>query len=454
MSKNTAAPRAEPPRTRRPAASGKTSQGRKSRSIRPSTRSPTSSRPRRASPGENFAARQTAHQLSHRIRAGLVRGELRASADGPCTNRPTAPTQGHFRENSSGSSGQSARQLNLTAGAETGRCGENFAGTKVALRQTVHSQPCPIAPTQGYAGGELRASADGPCTNRPHRAHAGPFQGKLLRLIRTARPSAQPHRTRAELLRRKLRRDESYCPTDGTTACRANRPRCIRAELRRGKLRGPADCPCTDRSHRARAGSFQGKFHRHVRLPARQPNPISPAQGCSGKNFTGTKVALRQTRQQSVRQPPPPRPRRVISGEISQACQTARPSAQPNLTRTGVFREKLHRDESRAPSDKATVRPSTAPTAPAQGHFRGNFAARKDSPPVSSAPPCPRRAAPGKTSQAKNHSAADGTTLAARPTILVKLRGPADGATIIHPPVRPGQTSYARKRPPDARPSK
>ena len=413
MSKNTAAPRAEPPRTRRPAASGKTSQGRKSRSIRPSTRSPTSSRPRRASPGENFAARQTAHQLSHRIRAGLVRGELRASADGPCTNRPTAPTQGHFRENSSGSSGQSARQLNLTAGAETGRCGENFAGTKVALRQTVHSQPCPIAPTQGYAGGELRASADGPCTNRPHRAHAGPFQGKLLRLIRTARPSAQPHRTRAELLRRKLRRDESYCPTDGTTACRANRPRCIRAELRRGKLRGPADCPCTDRSHRARAGSFQGKFHRHVRLPARQPNPISPAQGCSGENFTGTKVALRQTRQQSVRQPPPPHPRRAISGEISQACQTARPSVQPNLTRTGLFREKLHKPKNHSAADGLKATPhQTAQRSPPVQPFWSNFAARQDSPPVSSTSPHPRRAAPGKTSQAKNHSASDGATLA------------------------------------------
>ena len=328
MSKNTAAPRAEPPRARRPAASGKTSQGRKSRSVRPPTRSPAPSRPRRATPGENFAARQTAHQLSHRIRAGLVRGELRASADGPCTNRP-------------------------------------------------------------------------------HRTHAGPFQGKLLRLIRTVRPSAQPHRARAELLRGKLHKDESYCPTDGTTACRANRPRCIRAGPLRGKLRGPADCPCTDRSHRARAGSFQGKFHRHVRRPARQPNPISPAQGCSGENFTGTKVALRQTRQQSVRQPPLLHPRRAISGEISQACQTARPSAQLHRIRAGLLREKLHKPKNHGAADglKATPR-QTAQRSPT------------------------------------------------RPTILVKLRGPLDGATIIHPPVRPGQTSYARKRPPDARPSK
>ena len=239
MSKNTAAPRAEPPRARRPAASGKTSQGRKLRSIRPSTRSPTSSRPRRASPGENFAARQTAHQLSHRIRAGLVRGELRASADGPCTNRP----------------------------------------------------------------------------------------------------------------------------------------------------------------HRTRAGPFQGKFHRHVRLPARQLSSTASAQGCSGKNFTSPKITAQQTA---------PRPHPVRR-------RNARRPVQP---------------------------------------FWSNFAARKDSPPVSSTPPHPRRAAPGKTSQAKNHSAADGATLAARPTILVKLRGPLDGATIIHPPVRPGQTSYARKRPPDARPSK
>ena len=32
-------------------------------------------------------------------------------------------------------------------------------------------------------------------------------------------------------------------------------------------------------------------------------------------------------------------------------------------------------------------------------HFRGNFAARQDSPPVSSTSPHPRRAAPGKTSR-------------------------------------------------------
>ena len=246
MSKNTAAPRAEPPRARRPAASGKTSQERKSRSVRPSTRSPTSSRPRRATPGENFAARQTAHQLSHRIRAGLVRGELRASADGPCTDRP-------------------------------------------------------------------------------HRTHAGPFQGKLLRLIRTVRPSAQPHRARAELLRGKLHKDESYCPTDGTTACRANRPRCIRAELRRGKLRDPADCPCTDRSHRARAGSFQGKFHRHVRRPARQSNPISPAQGCSGKNFISPKT----TAQQTASRPRPIR-RHNARHPSNHSGQTSRPVGRRN----------------------------------------------------------------------------------------------------------------------------
>ena len=198
-------------------------------------------------------------------------------------------------------------------------------------------------------------------------------------------------------------------------------------------------------------GHFRGNFTGMSDCSPVSPTQSHPHRGVPGKTSQGRK--LRSIRP-STRSPTSSRPRRAISGEISQACQTARPSAQPNLTRTGVFREKLHRDESRAPSDKATVRPSTAPTAPAQGHFRGNFAARKDSPPVSSTPPHPRRAAPGKTSQAKNHSAADGATLATRPTILVKLRGPLDGATIIHPPVRPGQTSYARKRPPDARPSK
>ena len=210
MSKNTAAPRAEPPRTRRPAASGKTSQGRKSRSVRPPTRSPTSSRPRRAISGE---------------------------------------------------------------------------------------------------------------TSRP---------------VRTARPSAQPHRIRAGPLR--------------------------------GKLRGPSDCLCTNRPHRTRARPFQGKFHRHVRRPARQPNPISPAQGCSGKNFTGTKVALRQTRQQSVRQPPPPHPRRVISGETSRPVRTARLSAQPHRIRAELLQGKLHKPK--------TTAQQTAQRSPPVQPFWSNFAAR------------------------------------------------------------------------------
>lgn len=289
MSKNTAAPRAEPPRARRPAAAGKTSQGRKSRSIRPSTRSPTSSRPRRATPGENFAARQTAHQLSHRIRAGLVRGELRASADGPCTDRP-------------------------------------------------------------------------------HRAHAGPFQGKLLRLIRTARPSAQPHRARAELLRGKLHKDESYCPTDGTTACRANRPRCIRAELRRGKLRGPSDCLCTNRPHRTRAGPFQGKFHRHVRRPARQSNPTASAQGHSGKNFISPKT----TAQQTAPRPHPIR-RRNARHPSNHSGQTSRPGRRRNdhssarPPRPNFLRTKAPARRSPVPiGTPLTPRPATAQRCPAR----------------------------------------------------------------------------------------
>lgn len=286
MSKNTAAPRAEPPRARRPAASGKTSQERKSRSVRPSTRSPAPSRPRRATPGENFAARQTAHQLSHRIRAGLVRGELRASADGPCTDRP-------------------------------------------------------------------------------HRTHAGPFQGKLLRLIRTVRPSAQPHRARAELLRGKLHKDESYCPTDGTTACRANRPRCIRAELRRGKLRGPSDCLCTNRPHRTRAGPFQGKFHRHVRRPARQSNPTASAQGHSGKNFISPKTTAQQTasRPRPIRRHNARRPVQPFWSNFA-ARWTAqrsfiRPSAPAKLLTHESARPTLARPNRNAPhaapSDSATM---------------------------------------------------------------------------------------------------
>lgn len=249
MSKNTAAPRAEPPRARRPAASGKTSQGRKSRSVRPSTRSPAPSRPRRATPGENFAPRQTAH----------------------APTAPIAPTQGHFRENSSGSSGQPARQL----------------------------------------------------------------------------------------------------------------------------------------------------------------NPIAPAQSYFGENFTRTKATARQTAQQPAVPTVPAAFAQNYAGENFAARQTAP-----------------------VPTD---------PTAPAQGHFRGNYTGMSDCPPVSPTQSHPHRGVPGKTSQAQKprrsrrpqgHAPSDGTTLATRPTILVKLRGPADGAAIIHPPVRPGQTSYARKRPPDAHPSK
>lgn len=224
MSKNTAAPRAEPPRARRPAASGKTSQGRKSRSVRPSTRSPAPSRPRRATPGENFAPRQTAH----------------------APTAPIAPTQGHFRENSSGSSGQPARQLNPIAPAQS-YFGENFTRTKATARQTEQQPAVPTVPTafaQSYAG---------------------------------------------------------------------------------GKLRGPSDCLCTNRPHRTHAGPFQGKFHRHVRRPARQSNPISPAQGCSGKNFTSPKTTAQQTA-------PRPRPvrRRNARHPSNHSGQTSRPGRRRN----------------------------------------------------------------------------------------------------------------------------
>ena len=82
---------------------------------------------------------------------------------------------------------------------------------------------------------------------------------------------------------------------------------------------------------------FQGKLHGPSGQPARQLNLTAFAQGRSGENF-----AARQT---------------------------------------------------------AAVPPD--PTAPAQGHFRGNFTGMSDCSPVSSAPPHPHRGVPGQTSQAQ-----------------------------------------------------
>ena len=144
---------------------------------------------------------------------------------------------------------------------------------------------------------------------------------------------------------------------------------------------------------------FRGNFAARQDIPPVSSTSPHPRRAAPGKTSRPGRLPLYQ--------PPLLHPRRAISGEISQACQTARPSVQPNLTRTGVFREKLHKPKNHSAADGP-------------------------------------KATPHQTAQRSP----------TRPNILVKLRGPLDGATIIHPPVRPGQTSYARKRPPDARPSK
>ena len=342
MSKNTAAPRAEPPRTRRPAASGKTSQGRKSRSIRPPTRSPAPSRPRRATPGENFAARQTAHQLSHRIRAGLVRGELRASADGPCTNRPTAPTQGHFRENSSGSSGQPARQLNPIAPAQS-YFGENFTRTKATARQTAQQPAVPTVPAafaQNYAGENFAARQTAPVPTDPIAPAQGHFRGNFTGM--------------------------SDCPPVSPTQSHPHRGVPGKtSQGRKSRSVRQGNSPSVNRPHRTRAGPFQGKFHRHVRLLARQLSSTASAQGCSGKNFISPKTTAQQTaprphpiRRRNARRPVQPFWSNFAARWTAQRS-FIRPSAPAKLLTHESARPTLARPNRNAPhaapSDSATM---------------------------------------------------------------------------------------------------
>ena len=163
-----------------------------------------------------------------------------------------------------------------------------------------------------------------------------PFQGGTSQPVRTARPSAQPHRIRAGPLR--------------------------------GKLRGPADCPCTNRPYCTRAGPFQGKFHRHVRRPARQSNPISPAQGCSGKNFISPKTPAQQTAPR-----PHPIRRHNARRPSNHSGQTSRPgrrrsdhsSARP--PRPNFLRTKAPARRSPVPiGTPLTPRPATAQRCPAR----------------------------------------------------------------------------------------
>ena len=231
-------------------------------------------------------------------------------------NFNSRPFQGKLR----GPSGQPARQLNLTASAQ-GRSGENFAACQTASVPTA-----PAAPAQGHFRGNFTGMSDCPPVSPtpPHPRRAAPgktsqaqkprrsrrpqghapsddttladpsnHSGQTSRPIRTARPSAQPHRIRAGPLR--------------------------------GKLRGPSDCLCTNRPYCTRAGPFQGKFHRHVRRPARQLSSTASAQGCSGKNFISPKT----TAQQTASRPRPVR-RRNARHPSNHSGQTSRPGRRRN----------------------------------------------------------------------------------------------------------------------------
>ena len=136
-----------------------------------------------------------------------------------------------------------------------------------------------------------------------------------------------------------------------------------------GKLRGPSDCLCTNRPHRTRAGPFQGKFHRHVRLLARQLSSTASAQGCSGKNFISPKTTAQQTapRPHPIRRHNARRPSNH-SGQTSRPVRTARPSAQPHHVRAELLQGKLHKPK--------TTAQQTAQRSPPVQPFWSNFAAR------------------------------------------------------------------------------
>ena len=188
---------------------------------------------------------------------------------------------------------------------------------------------------------------------------------------------------------------------------------------------------------------FRGNFAARQDSPPVSSTSPHPRRAAPGKTSRPGRLPLYQ--------PPPPHPRRVISGEISQACQTARPSAQLHRIRAGLLREKLHKPKNHSAADGPKATPhQTAQRSPPVQPFWSNFAARKDSPPVSSAPPCPRRAAPGKTSQAKNHSAADGATLADPSNHSGQTSRPV-GRRNDHSSARPPRPNFLRTKAPARR---
>ena len=241
-------------------------------------------------------------------------GKLRGPSDCLCTNRPHRTRAGSFQGKFHRHVRLLARQLSSTASAQ-GCSGKNFISPKTTAQQTA-PRPRPV--------------------RRRNARHPSNHSGQTSRPVRTARPSAQPHRIRAGPLR--------------------------------GKLRGPADCPCTNRPYCTRAGPFQGKFHRHVRRPARQSNPISPAQGCSGENFTSQK---------------PQRSRRRKSHAPSDGATLADPSNHSGQTSRPVGRRNDHSSarpprpnflRTKAPARRSPVqtgtpltpRPATAQRCPAR----------------------------------------------------------------------------------------
>ena len=194
-----------------------------------------------------------------------------------------------------------------------------------------------------------------------------------------------------------------------------------------GKLRGPSDCLCTNRPYCTRAGPFQGKFHRHVRLLARQLSSTASAQGCSGKNFTSPKTTAQQTaprprpiRRHNARRPvqpfwsnfashqdsppvssTPSRPRRATSGKTSQGRKLLPDRRHNSLP---CQPSPLH---SRRTTPGKTSRPGRLPlyrpipSRPRRAISGKTPQAHQDSPPVSSTPPHPRRATSEKTSQGR-----------------------------------------------------
>ena len=214
------------------------------------------------------------------------------------------------------------------------------------------------------------SAAHGPKATPRQTAQRSPTRPTIL--VKLRGPSGQPARQlsptmSAQICFGKLHKDESYCPTDGATACRANRPHCIRAELRRRTsrlVRLPYAAP-TAPAH----GDFRGNFTACYGPPVTQTPDLSPAQGCSGENFTSPKTTAQQTAS---------RPRPCQTAQRSPPVQpfwsnfAARQTAQRSFIRPGPPRPNFLR--TKAPARRSPVqtgtpltpRPATAQRCPAR----------------------------------------------------------------------------------------